>query len=223
MVRSSLGSFTALAQDAIDAGKYDEAYMYYSLDTENPERDDAMYAISVYLDSKEMFGEKRYAEARSEITACLEQSHALSAPLQQLIDSSYGEEFDYYDSFTATDLAFAVQGMQSISDEYEPAHIYLRDLDSAYYGGVLSMKEGKYKDAIVQFEDIIAYSDSAEKIDECRVLLANEQAASGQMDQALSTVALVKDWTAYIDILPEDNSLTSLLAADNQDNSNNNA
>ncbi|MBQ3668702.1 MAG: hypothetical protein II920_05700 [Clostridia bacterium] len=143
--------------------------------------------------------------------------------MQQLIDSSYGEEFDYYDSFTATDLAFAVQGMQSISDEYEPAHIYLRDLDSAYYGGVLSMKEGKYKDAIVQFEDIIAYSDSAEKIDECRVLLANEQAASGQMDQALSTVALVKDWTAYIDILPEDNSLTSLLAADNQDNSNNNA
>ena len=212
-VQLSLGSFGEMAENAVDEGKYREAYVYYSLDADNPERDDAMYAISVYLDSEQLIAEKRYDEARSEITAYLSQSHALSAPLQNLMDGSYETEFNYYDSFTWTDLAFAVNGMEAIRDEYEPAHVYLRDLRSAYYGGVLSMNEGKYQDAIAQFEDIQAYADSAVKMDECRVLLANQQAEAGQDQAALETVKLVANWQDYLELLPEDNSLSSLLLA----------
>ena len=211
-VRQRLGTFTALAESAMEQEQYSAAYIYYSLDVDNPERDDAMYAITVYTDSEMLISEKRYAEARSEISACLEESRALSAPLQTLLDRSYESEFDYYDSFTGTDLAFAVSGMESMIDEYEPAHIYLRDLRSAYYGGVLSMQEGKYADAIKQFEDISAYADTAQRLDECRMLLANQQAEEGKTQEALQTVKLVGDWEAYLSLLPEGNSLAPLLA-----------
>ena len=211
-VQTRLGTFTALAESSVDEGRYTDAYIYYSLDLGNPERDDVMYAISVYNDSQKLIEEKRYAEARSEIIACLEVNNELSAPLQTLLDSSYACEFNYYDSFTVCDLAFAVSGMETLVDEYEPAHIYLRDLRSAYYGGVLSMQEGKYSEAIKQFEDISAYSDTAQKLDECRVLLANQQAEAGDTQVALKTVELVKNWQDYLSLLPEDSSLSGLLA-----------
>ena len=208
-----LGSFAVLAESAVDEGRYADAYVYYSLDTDNPERDDAMYAITVYNDSEKLIEEKRYTEARGEISACLSASSALSAPLQSLLDASYEREFSYYDSFTASDLAFAVGGMETLVDEYEPAHIYLRDLRSAYYGGILSMQEGKYADAIRQFEDITAYADTAEKLNECRMLLANQQAEAGEAQAALKTVEQVENWQDYLSLLPEDNSLAELLAA----------
>ena len=212
-VQQRLGTFAARAESAMDEGRYSEAYVYYSLDLDNPERDDAMYSITVYTDSQKLLEEKRYAEARSEISACLEVSHALSAPLQTLLDNSYESEFNYYDSFTVSDLAFAVNGMESLQDEFEPAHIYLRDLRSAYYGGILSMKEGKYADAIKQFEDITAYSDTAQKLDECRMLLANKQAENGETQAALATVELVDNWQDYLALLPDGNSLAPLLLA----------
>ena len=207
-----LGGFAALSERAMNEGRYDDAYVYYSLDLDNPERDDAMYAITVYLDCSKLVENHAYAEARGEISAALEVSHVLSAPLQTLLDQSYESEFNYYDSFTTTDLAFAVGGMETLKDEYEPAHIYLRDLRSAYYGGVLSMKEGKYADAIRQFEDIAAYADSAQKIDECRILLANKQAEDGDMQAALDTVQQVDNWQDYLALLPEDNSLSGFLS-----------
>ena len=213
IVQNALGSFALLADQAMEEGRYGDAYTYYSLDLDNPERDDAMYAITVYLDCEKLLRQNKYDEARSEISACLEVSHALSSPLQSLLDSSYESEFDYYDSFTWTDLAFAVDGMQTLCEVYEPAHIYLRDLQSAYYGGILSMREGKYDDAIEQFEDIVAYSDCAQKLDECRMLLANEQAAAGRSEEALETVKLVSNWEEYVDLLPEGSSLTTLLTA----------
>ncbi len=222
-VQTALGSFAERAESAMEAGAYREAYLYYSLDLDNPERDDTMYAITVYLDSEQLLSDNKYTEARAEISACLEVTHALSAPLQTLMDDSFEREFDYYDSFTRSDLAFAVEGMEGLRDEYEPAHIYLRDLYSAYYGGVLSMEAGKYQDAINQFEDIVAYSDCALRIDECRVLLANQQAAAGDEQKALETLKLVSDWQDYLDVLPEDNSLGALIAAGATDGDANNA
>ena len=212
-VQERLGTFAARAESAMDEGRYSDAYVYYSLDLNKPERDDAMYSITVYSDSQKLLAEKRYDEARGEISACLEVSHALSAPLQTLLDSSYQSEFDYYDSFTVSDLAFAVKGMEALEDEYEPAHIYLRDLRSAYYGGVLSMNEGKYANAIRQFEDITAYADTAQKLDECRMLLANQQAEAGETQAAIETAHLVVNWQDYMALLPEDNSLAPLLLA----------
>ncbi|MCR4577958.1 MAG: hypothetical protein K5784_08645 [Clostridiales bacterium] len=217
-VRESIGSFEELGNKAVEAGSYADAFYYYKLMPDGG-REDTMYALDVYTEAENdiLYGD--YSDAREKAASALDKSEEMAAPLQKLIDESYEKEFSHYLQLGESDLNAAAEGMELMQDEYEEAGRYLRDLEDAYRGGVQYQDEGKYKQAIEFFENIITYKDCRLKISECQVMLYEEQAKAGQTQDALSGVMSLYDWENAIYVLPEDSVLLPLLLPEDENES----
>ena len=213
--REELGSFSALAEQAIEQDRYEDAYKYYSLDKENPDSTDVMDALDVYIQASALMEKGEYAQARELITALPSGINAMSPRLQSLADDSFEKEYERYDALSYTDLDQAMQGMESIQDEYEPAAEFVKATLEAYNAGISLMHAEKYADARTLFGRIVSYSDCEYQIGACYVLEASALAEKGDEASALEMISSVDSIDEYLDLIPEDGALAALLRQEN--------
>ena len=211
-INANLGSFTALAEQAVEEGRYEEAYKYYSLDKENPESGDIMDSLDLYIQAEKLMQSGEYAALRELIGAYPTSSNVMSAKLQQLVDDSYEAQYLQYEKLSETDLNAAVAGMEALQDDYDKAASFLKDLNGVYEQAKFLYRQQKYPEAQKFFDRIGSYKDCAFWSRACDVMQAHLKAVEGDMDAAKRLLGSVYSLDEFAAELPEDSPLYSLLA-----------
>ena len=214
LAQQELGSFSALAEQAIEQERYKDAYKYYSLDKDNPASADVMDALDVYIQAVDLMQQDEYSQARELIFSLPDSMNAMSSRLQALADESFEKEYERYDALTYTDLDAAMQGMESIQDDYEPAAEYVKETMEAYNAAISLMHQGKYADARTLLSHLVSYSDCAYQIDACYVLEAAAMADKGDEAAAFELLSSVSSPDDYLELIPEDSALAALIQKD---------
>lgn len=210
-VNANLGSFTALAEQAVEEERFEEAYKYYSLDKDNPESGDIMDSLDLYIQADKLMQSGDYAALRELIGAYPASSNVMSARLQQLVDDSFEAQYLQYEKLSETDLNAAVAGMEALQDDYDKAASYLKDLNGVYEQGKFLYRQQKYTEAQKFFDRISTYKDCAFWSRACDVMQAHLKAVEGDMDAAKRLLGSVYSLDEFVSELPEDSPLYSLL------------